>query len=146
MTNVGKKQYKKDRNYYLLYSFKDKKVTNMAATFTYANLEYLESMSMGSQEMIDEMIQIFIDQVPEFTEGLRELLDNEQYLELGSLAHKAKSSIAVMGMDELANDLKQLELSAKAGEAPGTYPGLVDKFIEQVKLTEAEPKAYLSSH
>ncbi len=118
----------------------------MAGTFTYANLDYLESMSMGSQEMIDEMIQIFLDQLPEFIGGLQLYLDEKRYTELGALAHKAKSSIAVMGMEGLTADLKDLELKAKAGETPEIFPELVNRFVEQVTITKLEMEEYLISH
>jgi len=117
----------------------------MAAKFTYADLTYLESMSMGSNELIIEMIQIFIDQLPEFTEGLTEHLQDGDYMALGALAHKAKSSVAVMGMESLATDLKTLELSAKAGTNADQYPALVKRFIEQVSLTGAELQDYTKS-
>ena len=67
----------------------------MAGQFTYADLTYLESMSMGSQEMVNEMIQIFLDQIPEFTGGIKDNLDKKDFIALGALAHKAKSSVAV---------------------------------------------------
>lgn len=117
-------------------------LSEMAGKFTYADLTYLESVSMGSNELIVEMIQIFIDQLPEFTEGLAVHLKNGDYLALGALAHKAKSSVAVMGMDALAADLKTLELSAKAGIKPESYPVLVDRFIEQVTITGSELGGY----
>jgi len=110
----------------------------MAGKFTYADLTYLESMSMGSNEMIVEMIQLFIDQLPEFTEGMTQHLGNGDFTALGALAHKAKSSVAVMGMESLAGDLKTLELSAKAGTDQEQYPLLVSRFIEQVTLTGSE--------
>jgi HPt (histidine-containing phosphotransfer) domain-containing protein len=114
----------------------------MAAKFTYADLTYLESMSMESNDLITEMIQLFIEQLPEFTEGLTMHLENKDYLALGALAHKAKSSVAVMGMDALATDLKTLELSAKAGIDIEQYPFLVKRFIEQVTITGAELGEY----
>ena len=114
----------------------------MAGKFTYADLTYLESMSMGSNELIVEMIQIFVDQLPEFTEGLIEHLKSGNYPALGALAHKAKSSVAVMGMDSLAADLKTLELSARAGTDTESYPVLVNRFIDEVLLTGTELEAY----
>lgn len=114
----------------------------MAEKFTYADLTYLESMSMGANELIVEMIQIFVDQLPEFTEGMVAHLKNGDLPALGALAHKAKSSVAVMGMDSLANDLKTLELSAKAGKDQDQYPILVERFIEQVTVTGKELEAY----
>lgn len=88
------------------------------------------------------MIQLFIDQLPEFTEGLTAHLSNGEYDALGALAHKAKSSVAVMGMNSLANDLKTLEINAKSGTDPDQYPELVNRFIEQVTLTATELEAY----
>jgi HPt (histidine-containing phosphotransfer) domain-containing protein len=116
----------------------------MSGQFKYANLSYLESMSMGSQEMINEMIQIFIDQIPEFTNGLKEHLENKDYSALAALAHKAKSSVAVMGMDELAATLKDLELRAKALENIDSYPAMVQTFLDQVLHTEKELTEYIS--
>ncbi len=114
----------------------------MAVKFTYADLTYLESMAMGTNDLIVEMIQIFIDQLPEFTEGLAAHLKNGDLPALGALAHKAKSSVAVMGMDALATDLKTLELTAKAGKDQEQYPILVDRFIEQVTVTGRELAEY----
>lgn len=114
----------------------------MAEKFTFADLAYLESMSMGNNELIIEMIQIFIDQLPEFTEGMAAHLKDGDYIALGALAHKAKSSVAVMGMDSLASDLKTLELNAKAGVETESYAALVDRFIEQVTVTGIELGAY----
>lgn len=116
----------------------------MPTKLTFADLSYLESMSMGSQEMINEMIQIFLDQIPEFTDGLKDLLAKEDYVALGALAHKAKSSVAVMGMDDLAGKLKDLELRAKASQDIESYPALVNDFISQIEVTEKEFRAIIA--
>ena len=85
-----------------------------------------------------------IDQIPEFTEGLQEHLTNKDYIALGAIAHKAKSSVAVMGMDELAEVLKNLELKAKVGEDVDSYPAMVQTFLDQVLKTEEELKAFMA--
>jgi HPt (histidine-containing phosphotransfer) domain-containing protein len=102
-------------------------------------------MAMGSDDLIKEMIQIFVEQLPEFTGGLAEHLANGDFVALGALAHKAKSSVAVMGMEALTADLKKLELTAKAGTEQEAYPGLVERFIEQVTLTADELTIYAAS-
>lgn len=116
----------------------------MANQFTYADLTYLESMSMGDQEMVNEMIQIFLDQIPEFTNGLKDHYDKGDYIALGALAHKAKSSVAVMGMDALTVILKDLELKAKASIEIDSYSNLIDTFITQIEVTEIEMKEFIS--
>jgi HPt (histidine-containing phosphotransfer) domain-containing protein len=93
---------------------------------------------MGSNDLIKEMIQIFVEQVPEFTAGFSDLLLMRDFPALGALAHKAKSSVAIMGMEALAADLKKLELAAKAGNDQESYPLVVQRFNEQVTLTAKE--------
>jgi HPt (histidine-containing phosphotransfer) domain-containing protein len=117
----------------------------MAEKFTFADLSYLESMTTGNNELLIEMIGIFIDQIPEFTDGLQDHLDKGELNALGALAHKAKSSVAVLGMKDLATDLKTLELSAKAGTNPDQYPILVNRFNEQVQTTKTELLAHLKA-
>ena len=61
-----------------------------------------------------ELIEIFIDQLPEFTIGISDAFSKRDWATIASLAHKAKSSVVSMGMTELGNvDLKNLELIAK---------------------------------
>ena len=92
------------------------------------DLSYLKEMSGGNKELVIEMIDIFKEQVDEFTKGMEELLANKDYLSLGKLAHKAKSSISIMGLSELSNELKTLENLAKEGKQTEKYPELIEKF------------------
>ena len=98
---------------------------------TYIDLNYLESISGGDPEIIQEMKDIFIAQVPEFIENLKKFLSEGKYIELGKEAHKAKSSVMVMGMEELARELKTLQLATIAGTNVESYPDFVRKFEEQ---------------
>ncbi|GAO28644.1 Hpt domain-containing protein [Geofilum rubicundum] len=78
------------------------------------DLSYLESIADGDQGIINELITIFLDQVSEFTEGFKLYYSQKDWKRLAALAHKAKSSVLSMGMNELGNiDLKNLELIAK---------------------------------
>jgi HPt (histidine-containing phosphotransfer) domain-containing protein len=92
------------------------------------DLSYLREMSGGNQSLVLEMIDIFKSQVKEFTEGLETHYENKEFEQLGRLAHKAKSSISIMGLNDLATDLKTLELLAKAGERQEKYLQIIDKF------------------
>ncbi len=86
----------------------------MSSAYREINLSYLESIADGDQSIINELIIIFLDQIPEFTEGFKESFNNKNWKSLAALAHKAKSSVLSMGMNELGNiDLKNLELIAK---------------------------------
>jgi HPt (histidine-containing phosphotransfer) domain-containing protein len=96
--------------------------------YKFINTEYLDSISGGDSEMIREIIIMFKDQVVELHNEMKSFLEQKNYYSLGLLAHKAKSSVAIMGMSDLAAMLKDLELKAKEGKEPEKYQSYIDKF------------------
>ena len=104
------------------------------------NLTYLNDMSGGNKEIMNEMISIFISQVSEFATEMKQLNNNKEYLKLGNLAHKAKSSISIMGMENLATELKKFELQAKAEKDVDKYDKFIDHFKELCNLAIDELK------
>ena len=97
----------------------------------YTDLTYLKSIAEGDSAIIQEMKDLFITQVPEFIENLNKFLKEGNYIELGKEAHKAKSSVVIMGMNELGKDLKNLQLATIAGSNKDTYSQYVKKFEVQ---------------
>lgn len=102
------------------------------------DLTYLNNMSGGNPEIIKEMISIFDEQVQEYIVQMQQYLKDKNYLLLGKLAHKAKSSVAIMGMNNLAADMKTLELLTKEEKETDTYGDYVGKFVEQCSLARKE--------
>ena len=96
--------------------------------FKYINTEYLEMVAGGDFDLLKELIWMFRDQVFEFNTELKELYGQYDYKALGNLAHKAKSSVAIMGMDSLANMLKTFELEAKDGRNSEKYESYLIRF------------------
>jgi len=92
------------------------------------DLSYLREMSGGNKELVLEMISIFSSQVKEFGNEMDQLLNNKQYELLGKLAHKAKSSVSIMGLNDLAVRLKELETAANEGKNIEAYSVIVDNF------------------
>ena len=114
--------------------------------YTIFKPEYLLSISGGDKEIMAEIAGIFGNQVPEFLTGMRNLLRDEKYLELGLLAHKAKGSVTVLGMDETAKMLKEFELLAKAGEQKERYEGFIAMFeVDSTRVME-EVNHYLGKN
>jgi len=109
------------------------------------NVSYIEEVCDNSSELIADMVEIFRDQVCEFGTSMKNMLKDEQYYELGLMAHKAKSSVAIMGMEQLARSLKELEANAKAGEKTDSYRKHVDDFIDQTGKAVKELEAYLKT-
>ena len=105
--------------------------------------EYLENVTGGDPEITEELVNIFRSQVPEFIDEMKGLHNNGMWFELGLLAHKAKSSVAVMGMDSTATMLKTFELQAKAGENKDEYMNFINQFVSETKVALDELTEYL---
>lgn len=113
--------------------------------YKFINTSYLESIAGNDRETITELVNIFRDQVSEFRSELRILLEGKDYLSLGLLAHKAKSSIAIMGMEDLAALLKNFELEAKESRNPEKYATYISRFESDTGKALMELDDYLKN-
>lgn len=108
------------------------------------DLTYLETMAEGNAELIKELVDIFRAQVPDFINEMKEHLNNKDWSSLGSIAHKAKSSVYIMGMKALSERLKELEIIAKSGANEEEYPAYVAEFEKECTLAIEELNSLFS--
>ncbi len=102
------------------------------------DLNYLKTMSGGDSKFIREMISLFREQIEEYKSIMPELLQNKDYDGLSKIAHKAKSSVAVMGMTQVAELLKELEILTHDQKEVDRYKPLITNFLEQSELAITE--------
>jgi HPt (histidine-containing phosphotransfer) domain-containing protein len=102
------------------------------------NSDYLDSIAGDDPQIIAEIVTMFKDQVSEMFAEMKLLNSRKEFINLGMLAHKAKSSVAIMGMAELATMLKTFELSAKEGKDIDLYESYINKFGEDTKTAVSE--------
>jgi HPt (histidine-containing phosphotransfer) domain-containing protein len=102
------------------------------------NSDYLDSVAGDDPQIFTDIVNMFKDQVAEIYEEMKLLHSRKDYLALGMLAHKAKSSVAIMGMSELATMLKTMELSAKEGKDIELYESYINKFGEDTRIAVTE--------
>lgn len=110
----------------------------------YTDLNYLKEITGGEPEIVKEMIEMFIEQVAEFKVNMDTYLSSKQYIELGKEAHKAKSSVLIVGMEDLGKNLKKLQLLTEANKDVETYPDYVKMFNEQCDAALIELQEELS--
>ena len=96
--------------------------------YKFIKMDYLDSVSGGDTGIIEELALIFKEQSVEIYNEMRSFLESQNYKSLGLLAHKAKSSVAIMGMNELADMLKTFELQAMEGKEPQLYESYIQRF------------------
>jgi HPt (histidine-containing phosphotransfer) domain-containing protein len=92
------------------------------------NREYLDTVSEGDPAVVRDIVDIFREQSVEIYVGMNSLLQKKEYYELGLLAHKAKSSVAIMGIGELAAMLKKFELLTRESAGIESYQSHIERF------------------
>ena len=80
------------------------------------NLEYLHRMSSGDESFVKEMIKLFLKQVPQELEKLSTAASDGQAVK--QIAHKLKSSVSMVGAEDLLVQVKELEQKAINGIDP----------------------------
>lgn len=109
------------------------------------DLKYLQQMTGNDSAIMKEMIELFLLQLAEVRADIELLVENKNWMELSRLAHKVKSSALVMGIGQMADEMKELEFLAKEGKNIESYPDYVARFNTMTDSAETELKAYLDS-
>jgi HPt (histidine-containing phosphotransfer) domain-containing protein len=111
--------------------------------YKFINTEYLESVAGGDPEIARELVSMFKEQTIEIFNDMKSLFSAKNYILLGQLAHKAKSSVAIMGMNDLAIMLKTFELQAKEGKESQLYESYISRFKTDTDTAVIELEDYL---
>lgn len=98
--------------------------------YQFINTDYIMSVTGGDPSIVEEIVDLFKEQVEESTQQMNDLFARGDYFNLGLLAHKVKSSAAILGMDEMTKMLKTFELEAKGSVNTGNYRGYIDKYVD----------------
>ncbi len=83
------------------------------------DFSYLNSLTEGDSELIQDLVDVFKIQVPEYLLNLKKTIDEENTEMLERIVHKAKSSVQVFGLEELAKKLNEIEIDIS--ESNGTF-------------------------
>ena len=116
----------------------DTRNVQVLMVYIYIKSDYLDSIAGDDPQLIEELVNMFRVQVGEIYEEMNTLYSQKNFIQLGMLAHKAKSSVAIMGMNELATMLKTFELAAKEGKNSDLYYSYIEKFRDDTKSAVSE--------
>lgn len=93
------------------------------------DLSYLEQVCSGNKALVAKMIDLFIQQTPLQMEKLWKHSSNGDWHEFFNVAHKVKSSLAMMGVKSLESSMESLEAYSKNKIELHTVPDLL-KHVE----------------
>lgn len=100
----------------------------MEKNFKYINLEYLNEIS-SSTEFKKKIFDLFKKEIKDIENKMIISLRNNHNDELAELAHKAKSTVSILGMKSIAEELKVLESDIKKNIEIDTYEKRIHEFL-----------------
>ncbi len=102
------------------------------------DLTYLTEISGGDKNFIREMLELFVVTTGSEAEQYDALLANSEYERLGSLAHKMKAPIQMLGANELFETIRKLETYGKERSNLDQIPVLIEKVKSEISLLKEE--------
>jgi PAS domain S-box-containing protein len=100
---------------------------SLKGNFKYIRLDYLSELTGGDDEIMDEMMKLFLENTPEVLVNLRELYSSNNWEEIKKVAHKFKPTLSYVGIKELEGVVPQVEKCALQMDPEKKIPALLDK-------------------
>ena len=94
------------------------------------NLSYLEEIGMGDDDLLVEMIEMFLKNTPETLKSLREYNNEQNWNKLSAEAHKFKPNLSYVGLDEARDIILTIEQTAKTEDNPDGFIGEIEQVEE----------------
>lgn len=87
------------------------------------NLTYLSEMTGGKKQLIKEIIDAFLQQVPNELKSINDAILKNDFITIKNFAHTMKSSVSIMGISSLnpiLNEMEDLSKNSIGGSIPIT--------------------------
>lgn len=110
----------------------------------HVDFSFLQSLSGGDKNVIKEVLALFELEVPKYFAELDKAYEIKDWESLANVAHKAKSSFALMGISEVVSELKNTELQARNKHSVDDFQGFRNKLELIYNNSLAEIKSYIS--
>ena len=88
------------------------------ATSRQFDLAYLRNISGNNHEFIKEMLQTFVQSIPNSLTEMEEALTLSDFIKISRVAHQIKPSMTLLGINELKDSAIHIEELAKGTTAP----------------------------
>lgn len=98
------------------------------------SLELLREFSRGKEDFVDKMVQVFKEETPKSLQLLREYYSRHEYQKVSDVAHKMRTSIDMLEIKTIQDDIRLIEAYAKAQKNLDQLPDLINRVIATCEL------------
>ena len=117
--------------------------SNQAQLF---DLSYLNQVFQGNKELVDNIINLFLQQVPEYISEMVKCVERNDLLSLHPLAHKAKSSIAMLGLKNMEQNIIRIEQDSKHNRNLDALPEIVLQVQDECTIVYEQLRGVLGAN
>lgn len=107
------------------------------------DLSGLNELFGGNQQMINEIVMLFLEQAPRHIEEMQESHQQQNFDLLGIVTHKAKSSVVMLGLNELASKLSKIEKDTRDRKNYDGLEALLNEVLDEYKIVFDQFKTFL---
>ena len=100
----------------------------MAAEKLVLDFEQLRMLSGDDDEFMIEILEMIIDQSPTVMQKMDELFNQGEFKTLGATAHQYKSTVTILGNENINTLLKDIENTAVQQEDAATLLPMMETF------------------
>lgn len=109
------------------------------------DLSYLREITGGENEIMAEMVDLFLTESPVHLEQMKTELQQEKWLTFAAETHKLKPTLLYVGLQDIYDRVQKLESDARKKENLNSLPELFSSVREDIedmypKLEEARDK------
>ena len=113
--------------------------------YQHINLDYLDLMSDGDDDMKKVMIEMLLEEVPAEVSKMNDLHQAANWVQLREVSHKLKSTLAFIGNPVLTNTNQKVEDIAKSEQGLEELPTLLDRITSTYPNALEELKTVLTA-
>ena len=106
----------------------------------FVDLSYLRGISMGDNTIVRKAIDRYLKDTPDLLTQMEDSLKDRNYDQLGKYAHKLKSSVGIMGMDNMKDTMERIVALCKNDMAREQLHQIIasSKLVIQQSIKELE--------
>jgi HPt (histidine-containing phosphotransfer) domain-containing protein len=109
-------------------------------TYNHINLEYLDTMTGGDEEMKNEMLSMLIIEIPDEMGKMEAATKAADWEEVFQISHKFKTTLSFIGNEEMITTNKTVEYCSRHRVDVTEIPAMVAQLAEKMPLVLEELK------
>ncbi len=107
-----------------------KTINKKAPSYSFINLSFITESTNNDTDFVIEMINMYLEQCDDFLNEIQTSFLEKNWANLHKIAHRFKSSLNVIGAEQMRQLSEKIEINAKLQE----NPQLINKAIQQLSM------------